>query len=137
MLGTLFRPPSTLYSLNVGLCFMMLSPRSMARLRKIPSIIAACALPVPVLLFIVTMNLWLVTGNGEANFVYFQCLAYNVFVVQIVVEFTGASLRRDKALRLTEKMMTIRNKTNEGEDDDGDRIPTSSRDNAGKVEVTE
>lgn len=115
MLGTLFRPPSTLYSLNVGACLMMLSPRSMARLRKIPSLIATCALPVPILLFIVTMNLWLVTGNGEANFVYFQCLAYNVFLVQLVVEFTGASLRRDKALRLTEKMMMTTTKKDDDE----------------------
>jgi len=64
----------------------------------------------------VTFELWLVTGSGEANFVYFQCLAYNVFLVQLTVEFTGASLRRDKALRLTEK--TIMNKSNKN----GERI---------------
>jgi len=106
MLGVLFRPPNTLYGLNVGLCFMMMSPRSLARVRSKVAVVIICALPVPYLLFVVTYQLWLETGRGEVNFVYFQCLAYNAFESLLVIEFVGASLRRDKALRLTEKILS-------------------------------
>jgi len=47
--------------------------------------------------------LWLETGSGEANYLFFQCLAYNVFVAVLFLEFCGASLRRDKALRIAKK----------------------------------
>jgi phosphatidylinositol glycan class U len=50
--------------------------------------------------------LWVDSGVGEANFVYFQCLAYNVLVGMLFVEFCSASLRRDKVLRVTEKLLT-------------------------------
>jgi len=132
MLGVLFRPPGTLYGLNVGLCLAGLSPRSLARLRPVPTLVALCALPIPFLLFCVSHGLWLETGSGEANFLYFQCLGYTVFVVQLTLEFTGASLRRDKALRVTEKIL-LREKTDTKEqgdavvvDDDDGRIKTDA-----------
>ncbi|GAX15248.1 hypothetical protein FisN_1Hh685 [Fistulifera solaris] len=105
LLGTLFRPPATLYSLNVAFSLLLLSPKSLARLRAIPSLIAVSAFSIPVALYIVNTWLWLDTGSGEANFMYFQCLAYNAFVAIIFVQFVAASLRRDKALRLTEKVI--------------------------------
>ena len=67
------------------------------------SIIALCSIAVPISLYVLDYGLWLETGTGNANYIYFQCLAYNAFVAMIFLDFTGASLRRDKALRLTEK----------------------------------
>jgi hypothetical protein len=103
LLWTLFRPIGTLYDLNVGVCLMLLSPRSLARMGVVRTLVSACAIAVPVLLYLVDYWMWLETGSGEANFLYFQCLAYNAFVANLLVEFCGASVRRDKALRLTQK----------------------------------
>jgi len=80
-----------------------MSPRSLARINII-SLIALCSIPVPVLLYILDYGLWLETGSGNANYIFFQCMAYNAFVVMIFLDFCGASLQRDKALRLTEKL---------------------------------
>jgi hypothetical protein len=82
---------------------MLLSPRVLARMGVVRTLVSACAIAVPVLLYLVDYWMWLETGSGEANFLYFQCLAYNAFVGNLLVEFCGASVRRDKALRLTEK----------------------------------
>ncbi|GAX19859.1 phosphatidylinositol glycan, class U [Fistulifera solaris] len=104
LLGTVFRPPATLYSLNVAFCLLLLSSKSLARLRVIPSLIAVSSFSIPVALYVVNTWLWLDTGSGEANFMFFQCLVYNAFVAIIFVQFVAACLRRDKALRLTEKL---------------------------------
>jgi phosphatidylinositol glycan class U len=76
-------------------------------MHKTLTVVALCALPVPVILYVVCYWLWLERGSGEANFVYFQCLAYNVFVGLLLVEFGSASLRRDKILRVVEKQRQI------------------------------
>jgi hypothetical protein len=52
--------------------------------------------------------MWLETGNGEANFLYFQCYAYNVFVAITFIQFTGASVERDKALQLTSSIIIMK-----------------------------
>jgi GPI-anchor transamidase subunit U len=101
-LWTLFGATQTLYSLNVGACLLLLSPRSLARIRFIPCLIALCAIPIPVVLYTVGYWMWLEPGTGEANYLYFQCLAYNIFVTVWFLEFTSASLLRDKALRWTQ-----------------------------------
>jgi GPI transamidase subunit PIG-U len=103
MLGVLFRPPSTLYQLLVVMCLAAMCPKSCIRMRTMLTLVSLCALPIPATLFVVTHWLWLVPGSGEANFTYFQALAYSAFAGLLTVEFTGASLRRDKALRLTQK----------------------------------
>jgi GPI-anchor transamidase subunit U len=108
LLRVLFRPPGTLYSLNVGLCFLLTNPRSLARIHQISSLFAVCAIPIPVILYMVGYWMWLEPGNGEANYVFFQCLAYNIFVAILFLNFCSASLRRDKALRLTEKSIATR-----------------------------
>jgi GPI transamidase subunit PIG-U len=115
MLGVLFRPPSTLYQLLVGMCLAAMCPKSCIRMRTLLTLVSLCALPIPATLFVVTHWLWLVPGSGEANFTYFQALAYSAFAGLVTVEFTGASLRRDKALRLTEKeeSSSQRNDSNE------------------------
>jgi phosphatidylinositol glycan class U len=104
-MGTLFRPPSTLYSLNVGLALMLYEPRTLARLQRNVTVICMCALPIPVILYVVAYWMWIEIASGEANFVYFQCLAYNVFVSLLLLQFGCASLQRDKVLRVTEKLI--------------------------------
>ena len=85
---------------------MALSPRSLARTSK-PSLISLCALPVPLLLYLLDCWMWLETGSGNANFIFFQCLAYQVFVANICIDFCGASVMRDKAARITETMKKL------------------------------
>lgn len=117
MLGALFRPPNTLYDLNIGLCLFLLEPRSLARFRGRFSVILAAAIPVPVILYLVTAWLWLETGSGEPNFVFFQCLAYNVMVGLLLIEYVSASLQRDKVWRVTEKLKRNKKEVEDKEDE--------------------
>jgi hypothetical protein len=89
------------------------------------TLVSVCAIAVPVLLYLVDYWMWLETGSGEANFLYFQCLAYNAFVANLLVEFCGASVRRDKALRLTQKKDKG---TAVADDNDKDRPNPAARD---------
>lgn len=82
---------------------MIMSPRSLARMNTV-SLIALCSIVVPVSLYVLDYGLWLETGSGNANYIFFQCLAYNAFVTIIFLDFCGATLQRDKALRLTERI---------------------------------
>jgi phosphatidylinositol glycan class U len=68
-----------------------------------PSLISFCALPVPIILFITFHRMWLVSGNGNANYIYFQCLAYGMFVLIITMDFVSATVKRDKVRRMIEK----------------------------------
>jgi len=102
LLGVLFRPPGTLYDLNIAYCFMLMNPRSLARMRAAPCLVAVCAIPIPVSLYMVGYWMWMEPNTGEANYLYFQCLAYGVFCAILFLNFCSASIRRDKALRLTE-----------------------------------
>jgi phosphatidylinositol glycan class U len=74
----------------------------MARMGNV-SLISILALMVPVSLFVLDHWMWLETGSGNANFIYFQCLAYNVFVAAILLDFVAGSVMRQKVLRYTEK----------------------------------
>jgi hypothetical protein len=49
--------------------------------------------------------MWMETGSGNANFIFFQCVAYQIFVMNVFVDFCEASVKRDKALRMSEKML--------------------------------
>ena len=66
-------------------------------------LVAFFALPVPILLFVTFHKMWLVTGNGNANYIFFQCYAYGMFVAMITLEFVNATVKRDKVLRMVEK----------------------------------
>jgi hypothetical protein len=55
---------------------------------------------VPVLLNVVDHGMWLEANNGNANYMFFQCLAYNVFWGIVLGQFVSASMQRDKALRI-------------------------------------
>ncbi|KAL7571351.1 hypothetical protein ACA910_007665 [Epithemia clementina (nom. ined.)] len=59
-------------------------------------LVAACAAMVPVVLFPLLYSLWLETGNGEANFVFFQCLAFNILATLLVLLFVQGTVQWDK-----------------------------------------
>jgi phosphatidylinositol glycan class U len=107
ILHTLCQPVSTLYDLLVGLLLLLLSPHSIARMKPVLSLFCLCGLGVPVALYPGLHDMWLVSGNGEANFVFFQCLAYQILLANLLLQFVTASLQRDKAWRLTEKEASI------------------------------
>jgi len=47
--------------------------------------------------------MWLVTGNGNPNYIFFQCLAYGMFVMIITMDFVSGTVKRDKVRRMIEK----------------------------------
>ena len=73
------------------------------------ALVCICAIPVPASLYLMDYWLWLSTGSGNANYMFFQCLAYNAFLGICTLDFLSSSVKRDKALRLTEK---VREKAN-------------------------
>lgn len=79
-----------------------MNPRALSYMHQLSSVIALFALPIPVILYMVGYWMWLEPGNGEANYLYFQCLAYNIGLAILFLNFCSASLRRDKALRMTQ-----------------------------------
>ncbi|KAG7362660.1 GPI transamidase subunit PIG-U-domain containing protein [Nitzschia inconspicua] len=99
LLWCVYRPVQVLFDANIALCLLLISPRSLARM-GLPALISLCSIMVPVLLNIVDHWMWLEANNGNANYIFFQCLAYNVFLGIILGQFVGASVQRDKALRI-------------------------------------
>jgi phosphatidylinositol glycan class U len=102
MIWTIFSPVQTLFGMNFSMCFLLFCPRSLARMGTI-SFFSLCSLGVPVLLNVVDHWMWLEPNTGNANYLFFQCLAYNVFLGIILGQFCSASLQRDKALRISAK----------------------------------
>ena len=90
---------------------MLLSPRSLIRMSRI-ALVALAALPVPVILFIVVYGLWIESATGNANYIYFQCLALNLLFAVIALDFIGATVKRDKAIRITRKRLFISTEKN-------------------------
>lgn len=71
------------------------------------------AMIVPVSLYIMDYWLWIDTGTGNANYMFFQCLAFTTFVGCILLEYIFALVMRDKALRLTElQLQGLKNGSN-------------------------
>ena len=102
MLWTIFRPVQTLYDVNLSLCLLLLCPRSLARVGT-PAFLALSSMAVPVILNVVDHWMWLGPNTGNANYMFFQCLAFNVFLGVILGQFCNGSLERDKARRLAAK----------------------------------
>ena len=71
------------------------------------SLVALVSMWVPVILYVVDYWMWLGPGTGNANYIFFQCLAYNVFVGIILGQFVSACVQRDKALRLVRKQEEV------------------------------
>ena len=102
LLWSIFRPIGTIQTLTLGLIFTLLNPRSIVRMRD-TSLVALCALPVPISLFVTFHQMWLVTGNGNPNYLFFQCFAYGLFVAVILLDVVSATVKRDKVRRMSEK----------------------------------
>lgn len=102
LIWTIYRPMQVLYDANLAFCFFLFSPRSLARMET-PAFVSLCCLLVPVILNVVDHWMWLDANNGNANYMFFQCLAYNVFLAVVLGQFTTASMQRDKALRIIAK----------------------------------
>ena len=81
---------------------MLLEPRTLTRMAHF-TIIILLAIPVTIGLFIVDHWLWLSSGAGNPNYLFFQSLAYSIFFMILTLQFISATMKRDKALRLTEK----------------------------------
>jgi len=109
MILAMYRPVQVLYDANFAFCFFLFCPQSLARMGYAAFIVICCLL-VPVILNIVDHWMWLDANNGNANYIFFQCLAYNVFLGVVLGQFTSASMQRDKALRLAQKTETKRDK---------------------------
>jgi len=95
----LFRPPSTLYGLTVAFSLLASIPRTMVYMRALQGLVTTIGWVIPVSLYSVTHWLWLGPGNGEANYVFFQCFAYNVLLAILTVQTCSAVARRDEACR--------------------------------------
>jgi phosphatidylinositol glycan class U len=102
LIFSIFRPTETLFDANLSLCFLLLCPRSLARMSSV-AFLSLCSLGVPVILNVVDHWMWLGPHTGNANYMFFQCLAYNVFLGIILGQLCNACLERDKALRLATK----------------------------------
>ncbi len=96
----LLKQSPTLHDMSFGIALLLLQPRSLVRMEKV-SIVALLAMPVTILIYTVDYSLWLETGTGNPNFLFFQCLAYNIFLMTVVLQFVSGTMKRDKALRLT------------------------------------
>ena len=107
LLWVIYRPTSTAHTLTFGMMLALLNPRTIVRMRN-PSIISFFALPVPILLFVTFHRMWLVTGNGNPNYIFFQCFAYGMFVIIISMDFVSATVKRDKVRRMIEKKGSIK-----------------------------
>ena len=83
----------------------MLSPQNIARMNLTRIVVNVLAFIIPIQLFILDYWLWMRTGTGNANYLYFQCLAFTVMLAIIFLEFAFANMKRDKALRITEKFL--------------------------------
>uniref|UniRef100_A0A7S3PTX3 GPI transamidase component PIG-U n=1 Tax=Chaetoceros debilis TaxID=122233 RepID=A0A7S3PTX3_9STRA len=106
LLSTVLGSSPTTQDACLSLALMTLARRSIARMGY-AALICLCALPVPIILYVTFYSMWLETGNGNANFLFFQCLAYNLFLGFITIDFIAATVKRDKALRVTAKKENI------------------------------
>lgn len=130
LLWSIFRPTTTIHTLTLGLHLAMLNPRTIIRMSN-SSLISLFSLPVPILLFITFHRMWLVTGNGNPNYIYFQCFAYGLFIAVITLDFVSATVKRDKVLRMVEKGDTLVKQDTGGKVED---VP-DSKSGKGVIEV--
>ncbi len=100
LLRSLLSPTPTVQEISLALALITLARRSLARMGYL-SLICLFAMPVPVILYVIDHYLWLESGSGNANFMFFQCLAYNLFIGMITIDLLSATMKRDKAIQLT------------------------------------
>ena len=102
LLRAIFNPRPTLQDVSFAFALAALARRTIARMGN-ASVVSMMALPVPVILYVVDYWLWLQSGSGNANYMFFQCLAYNLFLGILTLDFISSTLKRDKAICLTDK----------------------------------
>lgn len=91
----------------MGLVLLLLEPKSLMRM-GMSTVICLLAIPVTLVLFVVDYWLWLESGAGNPNYLFFQCLACYLFVSVIVLQFVSSTMKRDKALRLTDTTQKVK-----------------------------
>jgi phosphatidylinositol glycan class U len=79
--------------------------------------------------------MWLVTGNGNPNYIFFQCFAYGLFVAVITLDVVSATVKRDKVLRMVVKGDTVKSENSPKEGDEGQK--EEALDKARKPEVSD
>lgn len=102
LIWSIFRPIATVHTLTLGLNFVLANPRTVVRMKD-SSLISFFALPVPISLFVTFHQMWLITGNGNPNYLFFQCFAFGLFVAVILLDVVSATVKRDKVRRMVAK----------------------------------
>jgi len=101
-LFTLLHPSTTLSTCIFFLSLAATTPHIVQRMRFV-SIFSLIALSVPTLLLFLDLHLWLTTGAGNPNYVYFQQLAFEIFLAVVVLDYGRAIVALMKVERITEK----------------------------------
>jgi len=101
-LRAVLNPRPNLQDVSFAFALLVLSRRSIARMGNV-SVISLLAMPITIVLYVIDHFLWLQSGSGNANYMFFQCLAYNLFLSLFSIDFMSSTLQRDKALQLTSK----------------------------------
>lgn len=97
------KPCPVVHDLPFLIALLPMSPRSLIRTSN-AFVISLFSVPVPIILYVTFYWMWLEPGNGNPNYMFFQCLAYSIFVSIMGLDFISSTMKRDKALRLTEKL---------------------------------
>jgi hypothetical protein len=117
LIKTMFQPVLALHQVAFLFILLLLNPRSIARAcedSKASNImyIALFALPLPITMFLGFHQMWLQpskTGalgiGGNPNYLYFQCLTFNVLYIAICLQFIFSCAQRDKCLRHTQSTL--------------------------------
>jgi GPI transamidase subunit PIG-U len=82
--------PPTLGALVLCTCLALQHPRVGARARLTAALAVGLGTPLAALLAV--LHLWLSAGTGNANFLFFQGLTYNVGLCMGVLHFIGKQL---------------------------------------------
>ncbi|CAM9093938.1 unnamed protein product [Chrysoparadoxa australica] len=97
-------PYPTFCDLSLVMCLLLPHTKVLAYLNwKIMSFVVV-AIWIPTLVMPVVLEQWLVAGTGNANFVYFQGLGFNVFVSLALVQFMAGAVKRRKAIMTAVKL---------------------------------
>lgn len=102
---TVFRDSSTVGHYGLLLSLLSLHPHLVDSMRLkmviiLGSLVAAVDMPV-------MLHLWLDIRSGNVNYLYFQTLVWGVFLSLLLLEFTGAAVRGQKAEREKEKVKAL------------------------------
>lgn len=99
MFWALTKPHPSCDEILLHMAYFMLSPQGIIRMRSV-SLISLLSLAVPLSLIFVDYKLWM-TGNGNANYIYFMSLTTMVFLFTILMDFVEANVKHVKATSLT------------------------------------